>query len=76
MRLVDNWKHAWKWASVNCMAAAASVQGAWIYIPDDMRDKAPHHLVGIVTMVLLFLGIAGRLTQGGKKPVKKAKKKP
>lgn len=76
MRLVDNWKQAWKWLSFNCMATAAAIQSAWVCMPDDMRDKAPHHIVGVVTVILLFLGIAGRITQRSKKPVKKAKKKP
>lgn len=76
MKLVTDWKHAWKWASVNFMAVAAALQGAWLYIPDDMRDSIPKHLVGFTTMALLALGIAGRITQSSKKPAKKAKKKP
>lgn len=76
MRLVTDWKCAWRWASVWFMTLATIVQGTWLSIPDDLRDKLPHHIASITTMVLLFLGIAGRITQSGKKPVKKAKKKP
>lgn len=65
MKLIDDWKNAWRWASINCMALAASVQGAWMYIPDDLRDNVPHHLASAITLVLLALGIIGRITQKG-----------
>lgn len=60
--LRDDWKQAYKWLSVNCMALAAAIQGAWVYIPDDMRQSLPQHTVSIITMVLMGLGIFGRIT--------------
>lgn len=63
MKLIDNWQSAWKWLSVNCMVVAAAIQGAWIYIPEDMRMDIPQHLVGIITIFLLILGVIGRLTK-------------
>ena len=60
MKLVDDWKKSYKWLSIHCMALATAVQGAWIYIPDDMRQSIPSSLVTGVTIGLLALGIIGR----------------
>lgn len=60
-RLIEDWKQAWKWVSVNCMAAALAVQGAWLFIPDDMRSSLPPDLVKKITIALLIVGIIGRL---------------
>ena len=43
------------------MAIAAALQGAWIYIPSDLRDDMPHFLVKGLTIGLLVLGVIGRL---------------
>lgn len=66
MKLVDDWKQAWKWLSVNCMAVAGSIQCAWIAVPDDMRASIPPTLVHWLTLVLLLAGIGGRLIKQGK----------
>ncbi len=66
MQLIPNWKQAWRWASVNCMASAAIIQTTWISIPDDLRETMPHNIVHIITILLLVLGIGGRLTMKGK----------
>lgn len=63
MKLVDDWKSAYKWFSVNCMAVAAAIQGAWVYIPEDLRQNVPHGFVTGITIGLLALGIIGRLVQ-------------
>lgn len=59
--LVDEWRSAWKWISVNCMVLAGAIQGAWVYIPEDMKASIPPHLVSGVTVSLLLLGVLGRL---------------
>lgn len=62
MKLIENWHRAWKWMSVRCMALAAAIQGAWMFIPDDMRRSIPHHIVEGATVVLLLAGVVGRVT--------------
>ncbi len=61
IRLVDDWKRAWRWVSVNCMVLAAAIQGAWVYVPDDMRESLPHNLVSGLTICVLVLGVIGRI---------------
>ena len=47
--------------SVQSMALAGVIQGAWVAIPDDMKSSLPPHIVQWVSLILLFAGIAGRL---------------
>ena len=58
MKLVDNWKSAWKWVSVQIAIVAAALQASIIAIPD--LDKwlgdAVTHLVGLVLLVSIVLG--------------------
>lgn len=66
INLVDDWRKAWKWFSVNCMVLAASIQGAWIYIPEDLRNSIPKEIVSGITLALLILGVIGRLIKQDK----------
>lgn len=63
MRLVDNARRAWRWFSVQAMAWAIAIQGAWEVVPDDMKSGIPPRAVTVVTMLLLALGIVGRLVR-------------
>lgn len=66
MKLVEDWKDCYKWMSVNCMVVAGSIQGAWVYIPDDLRASVPQKLVTAITIGLLALGVIGRLLKQDK----------
>lgn len=59
--LVDGAKNAWRWWSVQAMALAGAIQGAWVFLPEDLKTRAPDELVSVVTAVLMVLGIVGRL---------------
>ncbi len=61
MRLVTNWKRAWRWISVQAMVLAGALQGAWMFVPDDLRASIPPGVVQGFTIVLLVLGVIGRL---------------
>lgn len=61
MKLIANWKKAWRMLSVQAMALAGAVQGAWMFIPDGMRSSIPANVVQAVTIALLVLGVVGRL---------------
>lgn len=68
MKLVDDARRAWRWFSVQAMALALAIQGAWEVIPADMKASIPPALVTYTTLGLLVLGIAGRLVDQGEKP--------
>lgn len=61
MKLVDDWKDSWKWISTHCMLFAATVQGVWASLPDDMRESLPQSVVSGLTIAILILGVLGRL---------------
>jgi hypothetical protein len=63
VKLVDDAKRAWRWFSVQAMAWAVAIQGAWEFAPDDLKAGMPPKLVTVVTVTLLVLGIAGRLVK-------------
>ena len=63
MTLVDEWKLAWRWFSVQSMAASAVVLGAWDSVPEELRHALPRWLPHSVAIALLVLGIAGRLVK-------------
>jgi hypothetical protein len=65
LQIVDNWKSCWRWFSTQAMTLAAAIQGAWMFIPEDMKATMPPNLVQAVTVGLLALGIAGRLVKQG-----------
>ena len=62
MQLIDNWRKAYKMFSVQAMAIATALQGAWMMLPDDLHSVLPGGVVSTITFVLLILGIIGRLT--------------
>lgn len=63
MKLVDDVKNAWRWFSVQAMVTAGAIQGAWVFIPDDMKSSIPKDVVQWTTLALLALGVAGRVVQ-------------
>jgi len=60
-KLVPDWRQSWKWFSTQAMTLAVAIQGAWMFIPTEMKDSLPKDLVSYATMILLVLGVAGRL---------------
>ena len=61
MKLVDDAKECWKWVSMWCMTLAGTIQGAWMYIPEDMKASIPTGVIQGLTIVLLVVGMAGRV---------------
>ena len=63
MTLIENARESWKWFSMQAMTLAGALQGAWMYIPPDLKDNVPANLVNVVTLALLASGIIGRLVK-------------
>lgn len=61
MKLIPNWRRAWRMFSVQAQALALAVLGGWQAMPDDLRAVVPASVVFGVAMVLLVAGIVGRL---------------
>ena len=67
MKLVDDWKSAWKWFSVQFAAAAGAVQLSVLAFPDSMRAWLPDWLTHLLAVGLLMAAVFGRLVDQ-KKP--------
>lgn len=63
MKLIPNWRRAWRMFSVQAQALAIAVLGGWQAMPDELRAVVPAWAVLTVAMVLLVAGIVGRLIQ-------------
>jgi len=63
MKLIHNWRRAWRMLSVQMMAAAAALQAAWETNPEAVKAVLPPSWVPYITVGLLVLGIAGRVVQ-------------
>ena len=60
---VENWRKSWKWFSVQAMTIAASVQGTWMPLPEEMKSSIPQSWISYVTIALMVLGVIGRLVK-------------
>lgn len=58
MKLVPNWKDAWKWLSIQITAAGVALQAAILAFPDikDWLGDTVTHCVGLLILVGIALG--------------------
>lgn len=60
-KAVPDWRSAWRWTSVHAMGAAIAVQAAWMGLPPAMQAHITARDAHVLTIILLALGILGRL---------------
>lgn len=65
MKLVDNWKSAWKWVSIQLAFVGGAVQGAALAF-HDVRDWLGDTVTHIAGAVMFFGIIAGRMIDQSK----------
>lgn len=65
MKLIPNWKSGLKWFSVQAMILAGAIQTTWMNLPDDMKVTIPETWVSTTTVVLMALGVFGRVIKQG-----------
>ncbi len=63
LKLVPEWRKAWRWFSMQSMVVTLAILGAWGAMPDDLKAAIPGSAVLVVAMSVLTLGIAGRLVK-------------
>jgi len=63
MKLIENWRQAWRFLSVQAMTLAIALQGVWLNLPDDLRVHLPDRVAMYVSAGVLILGLFGRLFQ-------------
>ncbi len=68
LRLVDNWKSAWKWLSAQALAITGALNLAWAALPDKMQDAIPPTTLAWMSGAVLAIGFIGRLVTFAPKP--------
>ena len=63
MKLIPNWKRAYKMVSVQCQTVSIAVLGGWQALGDDLQAAIPLWVVFTVAITLLVIGTIGRLVQ-------------
>jgi len=61
--LVENWRGAWRWFSLQAMVLSGAVQAAWDALPADLKQYLPRGLGLALSLGFLLLGIGGRLVK-------------
>jgi cytosine/uracil/thiamine/allantoin permease len=61
MKLIPNWKKAWRMFSVQAQALAISILATWASIPEDWKPLFDQKLVFGLAMACLVFGIVGRV---------------
>jgi hypothetical protein len=71
MKIVADAKSRWKHYSTQALALGASIQGAWIAFPDDLKlatfGAGATEWVGKATAVILLWGLVGKFIDQGPK---------
>jgi hypothetical protein len=61
MKLIDDWHKAWKWFSVQLIAAAGTAQLALLAFPDALKHYIPESWMHAIVLALLAAAVLGRL---------------
>jgi hypothetical protein len=63
IKLNDGWKRAWRWYSVQAMAALAGLPIAYMALPADWQAAIPDSWKMGAVFVVLVAGILGRIVK-------------
>lgn len=61
MKLVEDWKEAHKWLSVQVLTILAATPFVWIALPEDIKAMLPPEWRPWVLSILAIGGLIGRL---------------
>ncbi len=66
MKLIPEWRKAWRMVSMQAMVIAQAGLGAWVAMPDDLREHVPVSGVIAFACTMLGIGIVGRVVKQDK----------
>lgn len=67
MKLVANWRNAWRWFSMHCLILAGAIPCAWDGLPDDIKQHIPPSWMGAISAAVAISGVVGRLVDQSKR---------
>jgi len=68
MKLIPDWKDAWKWFSVQALAAIIALPIVWASLPSDAKAFIPDGWEKWIVILLAVAGILGRVIDQNRKP--------
>lgn len=68
MKLIPDWKDAWRWFSVQALAAIMALPVVWSMLPADVKGFLPDGWEPWVLVTLAAAGLIGRVIDQGRKP--------
>jgi hypothetical protein len=63
MKLIEEWKQAWKMFSVQASAIGIAIPAVYLQLPDDFKATIPHHWIVMASAITAACGLVGRLIQ-------------
>ena len=66
MKLVDNVRGVWKHYSTIALTAASGLQGAWVSIPESIKENLPAQVGQTVSWIcfgIVLLGLFGKFVK-------------
>lgn len=61
MKLVPDWKDAWKWHSTKAFAIIAAAPAVWVSLPDDLKSSIPATWLPWIAACVALAGFVGRM---------------
>jgi len=66
MKLVSDWKRAWRWFSVQAMAVAAAIPLVWMSLPPELKGSISDDWLPWIASAVAVAGILGRVVEQDK----------
>lgn len=66
MKLIPNWRDAWKWFSVQFLTVVGLLPLIWKELPDDVKAFLPEGYGPWVLLLLAAAGVFGRIVDQNK----------
>lgn len=61
MKLIEDWRSAWKFLSVQAQAIGVAISSTYAVLYDQLKDNFPPKYMLVLTGAVFLLGIAGRV---------------
>jgi hypothetical protein len=68
MRLIPDWKEAWKWFSVQAFAVIIALPAVWLALPADVKAMVPDGWERWIVIAVAGAGLLGRVIDQKKAP--------
>lgn len=68
MKLIPDWKKAWRWFSVQAFAAIIALPVVWGMLPSDAKAFLPDSWEPWILVGLAVAGLVGRVIDQNRKP--------